>query len=110
MISQNACRSKLAIIVFLAALAGTTGTGWTNHGKLRDEVRQFHRFLQDHPKVSSELRKNPNLINSKRYLNQHDDLQAFLKRHPAVKREIVTHPSRVFGRYYRDNHPRWNHR
>ena len=77
---------------------------WSN---LRDEVRQFHVFLQDHPKVSTELRNNPNLVNNKKYLDKHDDLEKFLKRHPSVKSEIVHHPSRVFGRYYRDQR---NHR
>jgi hypothetical protein len=57
--------------------------------------------------VSSELRNNPQLVNSKRYLDNHDDLENFLKRHPRVKQEIVTHPSRVFGTYYRENHARW---
>jgi hypothetical protein len=71
-------------------------------GSLRDEVRQFHIFLQDHPKVSTELRNNPKLVNSKKYLDKHDDLEKFLKRHPAVKSEILHHPNRVFGGYYRD--------
>jgi len=77
---------------------------WSN---LRDEVRQFHVFLQDHPKVSTELRNNPNLVNNKKYLDKHDDLEKFLKLHPSVKSEIVHHPSQVFGRSYRD---RGNHR
>jgi len=77
---------------------------WSN---LRDEVRQFQLFLQDHPKISTELRNNPNLVNNKKYLDKHDDLEKFLKRHPSVKSEIVHHPSRVFGRSYRD---RGNHR
>jgi len=72
---------------------------WSN---LRDEVRQFQLFLQDHPKVSTELRNNPNLVNNKKYLDKHDDLAKFLKRHPSVKSEIVHHPSRVFGRSNRD--------
>jgi len=41
---------------------------------LRSEVNQFHEFLQSHPRVSAELRTNPNLVNSKRYLDKHDDL------------------------------------
>lgn len=83
---------------------------WSNHDKLRNEIRQFHAFLQEHPKVSSELRHNPKLANSKRYLDKHDDLEKFLKRHPDVKREILNHPARVFGRYYREDHARWRHR
>jgi len=83
---------------------------WSDHGRLRDEIRQFHNFLADHPKVSTELRLNPNLVNSKKYLKKHEDLAKFLKRHPEVKREIVNHPNRVFGRYYRQDHAGWHRR
>ncbi|MET0584730.1 MAG: hypothetical protein ABW099_07600, partial [Candidatus Binatia bacterium] len=81
-----------ALILTLAlSVLGTPGAAWSN---LRDEMRQFHDFLQDHPKVSTELRNNPNLVTSKKYLDKHDDLERFLKRHPAVKREILDHPRR----------------
>lgn len=83
---------------------------WSDHDRLRNEVRQFHSLMQSHPKVSEELRRNPKLVNSKRYLNKHDDLEKFLQRHPQVKQEIINHPSRVFGPYYRQDHPRWQHR
>jgi hypothetical protein len=97
-----------ALILTLAlSVLGTPGAAWSN---LRDEMRQFHDFLQDHPKVSTELRNNPNLVTSKRYLDKHDDLEKFLKRHPAVKREILDHPRRAFGRYYYDDRPSWAHR
>jgi len=92
------------------AFFGSIATAWSDHDRVRNEIRQFHNFLQDHPKVSTELRNNPNLVNSKRYLDRHDDLEKFLKRHPDVKREIVSHPNRVFGRYYREDHARWRHR
>jgi len=106
---NNLSYALSATIILALALSafGTPGAAWSSVG---DEVRQFHDFLKDHPKVSTELRANPNLVNSKKYLNKHDDLEKFLKHHPAVKREIVDHPRRVFGRYYRDEHPGWTHR
>src|SRR5580765_4164718 len=96
--------SSALILTLALSVLGTPGAAWSN---LRDEVRQFQLFLQDHPKISTELRNNPNLVNNKKYLDKHDDLEKFLKRHPSVKSEIVHHPSRVFGRSYRD---RGNHR
>ena len=96
---------SLAIALFAAA-----APVWSDHDRLRNEIRQFHTFLQDHPKVSTELHHNPKLVTSKRYLDKHDDLEKFLKRHPEVKREIVNHPRRVFGNYYREDHARWRHR
>lgn len=78
--------SAALILTLVLSVLGTPGAAWSS---LRDEVRQFHDFLQDHPKVSTELRANPNLVSSKRYLDKHDDLEKFLKRHPSVKREIL---------------------
>ena len=110
-IRTNRFPSAILFSLILAlAFFVSTPSAWSDHDRVRNEVRQFHDFLQDHPKVSTELRNNPNLVNSKRYLNQHDDLEKFLKRHPDVKREILNHPSRVFGRYYREDNARWHHR
>ena len=99
--------SSALILTLALSVLGTPGAAWSN---LRDEMRQFHDFLQDHPKVSTELRNNSNLVNSKKYLDKHDDLEKFLKRHPAVKREILDRPHRAFGRYYQDDRPGWAHR
>ena len=77
---------------------------------MRSEIREFHDFLADHPKVSTELRANPNLVNSKKYLAKHEDLAKFLKRHPAVRTEIVNRPRRVFSRYYQNDQAGWHHR
>ena len=100
--------SSAALILTLAlSVLGAPGAAWSS---LRDEVRQFHTFLSDHPKVSTELRANPDLVSNKRYLDKHDDLDKFLKHHPSVKREILEHPRRVFGNYYRDDHYDWAHR
>jgi hypothetical protein len=102
-------RALLALVLAVSFL-GVTSPAWSDHDRLRNEIRQFHVFLQEHPKVSTELQSNPNLVNNKKYLDKHDDLETFMKRHPDVRREIVHHPGRVFGRYYRDDHARWRHR
>jgi hypothetical protein len=101
--SHTSILSGAVILTLALSVLGTPGAALST---LRDEMRQFHDFLQDHPKVSTELRNNPNLVNSKKYLDKHEDLAKFLKRHPAVKREIVDHPRRAFSRYYVDDH-RW---
>lgn len=98
--------SALFFTVALSLLA-LPGAAWSS---LRDDMRQFHNFLQDHPRVSADLRSNPNLVNNKKYLEKHDELDTFLKRHPAVKREVVERPQRAFSNYYRDVPPGWAHR
>ena len=89
---------SLAVLLALAlSVLATAGTAWSS---LRDDVREFHLFLQDHPRISADLRANPNLVNSRRYLDQHEDLARLLRRRPALRDEIRYNPNRVFGRYY----------
>lgn len=106
---QSLLRWMAPIAVALTCWLSAT-PAWSDHDRLRNEIRQFHTFLQDHPKVLAELRHNPKLVNSKRYLEKHDDLEKFLKRHPGVKRDLLNHPVRVFGQYYHEDHARWRHR
>ena len=71
--------------------------------RMEEDVRQFHKFLNSHPKVATDLRKKPELAENKRYLKKHPELASFLKHHPAIKRELKLHPRRVFGRYHLDD-------
>lgn len=89
---------SVAVMLALAlSVLATPGTAWSS---LRDEVREFHLFLRDRPRISADLRANPNLVNSRRYLDEHEDLARFLRRRPALRDEIRYNPSRVFSRYY----------
>lgn len=109
-VSKPARYGFLSALFFTAALSllALPGAAWSS---LRDEMRQFHDFLQDHPRVSADLRSNPNLVNNKKYLDKHDELDRFLKRHPGVKREVLERPQRAFSNYYRDvPPPGWAHR
>ncbi|HEY3169155.1 MAG TPA: hypothetical protein VGK57_18110 [Candidatus Binatia bacterium] len=90
--------SSVAIILALAlSVLSTPSTAWSS---MRDDVREFHLFLQDHPRISSDLRANPNLVHNRRYMDQHDDLARFLRNRPGLRQEIALNPDRVFGRYY----------
>jgi hypothetical protein len=100
----------LAALSFAIGFLFAPGPAWGDQDRLGNEVRQFHSFLQAHPKITNDLRSNPKLVNSKKYLDKHDDLESFLKRHPRVKQEIVNHPARVFGNYYREDYARSPHR
>ncbi len=99
----------LLILSLVISLIGAASSAWSSSNEhMRSEVSLFHGFLQSHPKVTAELRTNPNLVNNKKYLDKHDELAKFLKHHPDVKRELVNHPSRIFGNYYRADQGRWN--
>jgi hypothetical protein len=89
--------SLATVLALSISLLSVPGTAWSG---LRDDVREFHLFLRDHPRVSADLRANPNLVNSRRYLDQHEDLARFLRRRPGLRDEIRSNPNRVFGRSY----------
>ncbi len=88
----------IALGLFLSA--GSASAAWNDRQQLQSEIDQFHDYLQNHPRVSTDLQNNPQLVYNKKYLSNHDDLERFLKRHPLVRQEISDNPGRVFGSYY----------
>ena len=112
-------RNKLDLSRIVAALlflnlsgcAAQAWDGWGGREPIRYEIQRFHAFLQDHPRVSSDLRANPRLVVNRRYLDRHEELDDYLRRHPVVRREILDNPERVFGPYYlaeeRNRRGRW---
>jgi len=106
-------------LLLTLSLLGLAAPAWSDYRQMSDEVAQFHAFMRNHPKVSTELQVNPQLVYDRKYLDKHEDVKDFLKKHPAVRDEIGQHPRRVFGRYYIDdrreysgNRPehRWDYR
>ena len=88
---------SVAMLTVALSLLGTAGAAWSN---MRDDIREFHMFLRDHPRISSELRTNPNLVYNRRYMDDRDELARFLRRRPGLRQEIASNPDRVFGRSY----------
>ena len=121
--SFNENRRQFSPLVIALTLAlsffAAAAPAWSDYAQMRDEVAQFHAFMKKHPKVSTDLQVNPQLVNDRKYLDKHEEVRKFLRQHPAVQREIAEHPRRVFGRYYiddrreySDNRPehRWDYR
>jgi phage-related protein len=61
----------------------------------RQELLNFDRFLDSHPAIDQELKKNPALVNDTAYLSAHPELKEFLGTHPGVREEIRENP-RIF--------------
>lgn len=93
--------SVLAVMLTMAlSVLSIPGAAWSGLG---DEVREFHLFLRDHPRIASDLRANPNLANSRRYLDNREDLARFLRHRPSLRAEMRSNPGRVMGPYYTYN-------
>jgi phage-related protein len=58
----------------------------------RGELTNFDEFLDRHPILDGELRRNPSLADDPNYLAQHPELNEFLSHHPGVKGQLAAEP------------------
>ena len=61
----------------------------------RQELQNFDGFLDKHPNIELDLKKNPKLLTDSDYVSAHPDLKQFLDTHPGVRAEASENP-RIF--------------
>ena len=84
------------LLIAMGALTlGTARLSWAD--SVREEMGDFHHFLNEHPRIASDLQRDPSLANNSRYLHDHDTLRDFLHAHPQVRRELAANPARAMG-------------
>src|SRR5215469_8865662 len=59
----------------------------------RRELANMDRFMESHPEVAEQLRKDPSLVDDKRFVGNHPALQEFLAQHPFVREEYKENPN-----------------
>jgi hypothetical protein len=81
-----------------------------DYGRVRiseDDLRSFERYLDKHWETAQELYRNPDLINDREYVRDHNALRNWLEDHPKAAREIRENPRAVLwserGRRSRDS-------
>jgi hypothetical protein len=60
----------------------------------RGELASFDRFMDSHPEIAEQLRKDPSLVKNDDFVRDHRDLQEYLQNHPGVREEISENPDR----------------
>jgi hypothetical protein len=55
-------------------------------------MRTADQFLDSHPEIAEQLRKNPSLVNDQKFVSSHPALQQFLQQHPGVREEFTENP------------------
>jgi phage-related protein len=60
----------------------------------RRQLAGFDNFLDTHPEVAEQLRKDPSLVNNQEFVERHGDLQQYLQQHPEVREELSQNPNR----------------
>jgi hypothetical protein len=58
----------------------------------RAEIDNFNRFLDSHPEIAEQLRKDPSLVDNRDFVKNHPALETYLRDHPGVRDEIKAHP------------------
>jgi phage-related protein len=59
----------------------------------RRELANMDRFMDSHPEIAEQLRRDPSLVNNKQFVDNHPDLQQFLAQHPGVREEYTENPN-----------------
>ena len=59
--------------------------------------------MDEHPKASTQIRENPQLVYDGKFLKSHPEVERFLKARPELREEIAQRPGRVFASYDRDD-------
>ena len=67
----------------------------------RRQLAGFDNFLDSHPEVAQQLRKDPSLVNNAEFVEQHGDLQQYLQQHPEVREELSQNPNRFMNQEQR---------
>ena len=71
----------------------------------RARYAAFDRFLDSHPEVAEQLRKDPALIKNDEFRENHPALQEFLQQHPGIREEFAENPNAFMRREERfDRH------
>jgi len=62
------------------------------------ELMNMDRFMDSHPEIAEQLRKNPSLVNNEEFVENHPALQQFLASHPGVREEYKENPNGFMSR------------
>src|SRR5260370_33785109 len=60
----------------------------------RGELASFDRFMDSHPEMAEQLRRDPSLVTNEEFVENHPALQEYLQQHPGVREEITENPNR----------------
>src|SRR5213594_2375292 len=64
----------------------------------RQELQNLDNFLDTHPNIEQDLKKNPKLLNDSSYLAAHPELKQFLDTHSGVRAEAAEKPGVLMNR------------
>jgi phage-related protein len=64
-----------------------------NSDATRGELAQFNQFLDSHPDIADQLRRDPSLADNPQYLDNHPELKTFLQDHSGIREQLNQNPN-----------------
>ena len=83
----------LASLFWLGTPAGAQGVPPQDNDITRAELASMDRFMDSHPEIAEQLRRDPSLVNNEEFVANHPALQQFLQEHPGVREELTENPN-----------------
>jgi hypothetical protein len=59
----------------------------------RRQLTSFDKFLDGHPEIAEQVRKDPSLVDNQEFVQQHPDLRQYLQQHPEIRQELSQNPN-----------------
>jgi len=59
----------------------------------RGQLARFDQFMDSHREIAEQLRKDPSLVNNRKFVDEHPALQTYLQEHPGIREEIKENPN-----------------
>ncbi len=59
---------------------------------------QLRQFLDSHPEIAGQVRKDPSLLDNRNFVKNHPSLQTFLQDHPGIHDEVAQNPDAFMHR------------
>jgi phage-related protein len=64
-----------------------------DHDITRAELVNMDRFMEAHPEIAEQIRKDPSLLDNKQFVDGHPALRDFLVQHPEIRQEVNDNPN-----------------
>jgi hypothetical protein len=81
-----------ALISPVFGLLGQSGPYNSSDQAMQKELENFKVFIQEHPRALAELKKDPALIRSAAFTDEHQVVREYLEQHVKVKEELKKYP------------------
>lgn len=60
--------------------------------------REFRQFMDSHPEIGEQVRRDPTLLENREFVKNHPDLQAFYEDHSGIRNEVGQDPDAFMRR------------